>query len=58
MIPLAFCLAYFTKMNIHMLFAVVTLSEIIKVVIGYFMVKSDLWLNNLVGSKMQENKFT
>lgn len=53
MIPLAFCLAYLTKMNIHMLFAIVTLSEIIKVVIGYFMVKSDLWLNNLVDSEMQ-----
>lgn len=53
MIPLAFCLAYLTRMNIHMLFAIVTLSEIIKVVIGYFMVKSDLWLNNLVDSEIQ-----
>ena len=54
-IPLAFSLAYFTEMNIHMLFAIVTLSELIKVVIGYFMVKSDLWLNNLVGSEIQES---
>lgn len=48
MIPLAYILSYFTSMNIHLLFAVVTFSEILKVVIGYFMVKSDIWINNLV----------
>ncbi len=48
MIPLAFLLAYFTQMNIRLLFAVVTFSELIKVVIGYFMVKSDVWINNIV----------
>ncbi|MDE7363559.1 MAG: MATE family efflux transporter, partial [Ruminococcus sp.] len=42
MIPLAYILSYFTSMNIHLLFAVVTFSEILKVVIGYFMVKSDI----------------
>lgn len=51
MIPLAFVLAYFTDMNIRMLFAVVTFSEIVKVIIGYFMVKSDLWINNIVDEK-------
>ena len=50
MIPLAFALAYFTDMNIRLLFAVVTFSEIVKVAIGYFMVKSDLWINNIVDS--------
>lgn len=49
MIPLAFILAHFTGMNIRLLFAVVTFSEIVKVAIGYFMVKSDLWINNIVG---------
>lgn len=48
MFPLAFVLAYFTKMDIRLLFAVVTFSEIIKVIIGYFMVKSDVWINNIV----------
>ena len=48
MIPLAFVLAYFTDMDIRTLWAVVTFSEIIKVIIGYFMVKSDLWINNIV----------
>lgn len=54
MIPLAFVLAYFTDMNIRLLFAVVTFSEIVKVVIGYFMVKSDLWINNIVDEKILE----
>lgn len=48
MIPLAFILAHFTDMNIRLLWAVVTFSEIIKVIIGYFMVKSDVWINNIV----------
>lgn len=48
MIPLAFILTYFTDMDIRPLWAVVTFSEIIKVIIGYFMVKSDLWINNIV----------
>ena len=51
MIPLAFILAYFTDMDIRPLWAVVTFSEIIKVIIGYFMVKSDLWINNIVDEK-------
>lgn len=51
MIPLAFALAHLTDMNIRLLFAVVTFSEIIKVIIGYFMVKSDLWINNIVDNE-------
>lgn len=47
-IPLAFVLAYFTKMDFRLLFAIVTLVEIIKVVIGFFMVKSNIWMQNLV----------
>lgn len=48
MIPLAFLLAYKTKMDIHPLYTVITLSEAVKVVIGYFMVRSDIWINNIV----------
>lgn len=47
MIPLAFILANFTNMDIHPLFAIVTFSEIIKAVVGYIMIKSDMWMNNL-----------
>ncbi len=51
MIPLAFVLSYFTDMNIRLLWAIVTFSEIIKVIIGYFMVKSDVWINNIVNTE-------
>lgn len=55
MFPLAFVLAYFTKMEIRLLFAIVTFSEVIKVIIGYFMVRSDVWINNIVSSDVEEN---
>lgn len=51
MIPLAFILSYFTDLDIRPLWAIVTFSEIIKVIIGYFMVKSDLWINNIIDRK-------
>ncbi|MBO6016220.1 MAG: MATE family efflux transporter, partial [Lachnospiraceae bacterium] len=48
MIPLAFVLSYFTGLNIHIIFAITTFSEIIKVFIGYYFVRSNVWLNNIV----------
>ena len=49
MIPLAFCLTHYSSMDIYAIYAIVTFSELIKVVIGYFMVKSDIWVVNIVG---------
>lgn len=49
MIPLATVLTRFTSLDIRPLFAIVTFSEVIKVAIGYFMVRSDIWINNIVG---------
>lgn len=48
MIPLAFVLGYFTKMDIHLMFVIVTFSELLKVIVGYFMVRSDMWINTIV----------
>ena len=48
MIPLAAVLSYFTDLDIRIVFAIVTYSEIIKVIIGFFMVRSDAWINNIV----------
>lgn len=48
MIPLAYILAHFTSMDINLLFAVVTFSEIVKVIIGFFMVRSNIWINNII----------
>ena len=48
MLPLAFILSRFTSLSIYFLFPIVTFSEIIKAVIGYFLVRSNLWINNIV----------
>ena len=48
MSPAAFLLNYFTNLDIHIVFAVVTYMEIIKVIIGYKLIKSGIWVNNLV----------
>lgn len=48
MIPLAYILAHFTSMEINLLFAVVTFSEIVKVITGFFMVRSNIWINNII----------
>ena len=50
-IPSAFIIGHFTKMDIHPMFAIITFSEIIKVVIGFFMVRSGIWISNLVNDK-------
>lgn len=46
--PLVFMLTRFTSLPIRPIFAIVTYIEVIKCTLGYFMVKSDLWINNIV----------
>ena len=48
MLPLAYILSLFTTMDIHWMFAIVTYSEILKCIVGFFMVKSGIWVNNMV----------
>ena len=48
MIPLAYCLSYFTDLPIITVFFIVQFTEAIKVVIGFFMVRSGVWLKNIV----------
>lgn len=55
-IPLGAILSYCTDLDIHILFAVLSLIEIVKVFIGYFMVKSDIWINNIIDDIMDENQ--
>ena len=50
-IPIAFVLAYLTMLPIRQMFAIITFAEVIKVGIGYFMVRSDVWVNNIVDDK-------
>lgn len=47
-IPLCYFLSYHTDMNFKLLFAIITYTEIVKVILGYFMVRSDLWVQNIV----------
>lgn len=50
-IPLAYFLANYTALSITSVFFIVSFSEIVKVTIGYFMVKSGIWLQNIVDEK-------
>lgn len=50
MIPYAFVLSRFTTLSITMVFFLVNFTEIIKVIIGFFMIKSNVWLQNIVNS--------
>ena len=47
-IPFAYILAHFTSLPIITVFFLVQFTEIIKVILGFFMVKSNVWLQNIV----------
>ena len=50
-VPFAYVLANYTALSIIMIFFLVQFTEIIKVVIGFFMVRSGVWVQNIVGKK-------
>ena len=47
-VPLGLILAYFTGISIIPLYLLCQSIEIIKCVIGIFLIKSDVWLSNIV----------
>lgn len=47
-IPFAYVLANYTALSITLVFFLVQFTEIIKAGIGFFMVKSDVWMQNIV----------
>ena len=47
-IPVAYSLSHFTTWGIVPVFFCVQSLEFIKAIIGFFMVKSDVWLNTIV----------
>lgn len=51
MIPLAYVLTHFTKLDILSVIAIVTYSELLKAVVGYFLMKSGIWVNNMVNEE-------
>ncbi len=48
LIPVAYFLSRYTTLPIVTVFFLVQFTEIIKVIIGYFMIKSGIWINNIV----------
>ncbi len=51
LIPLAYILSKHTTLGIVTVFFIVQFTELVKVIIGFFMVKSNVWLQNLVETK-------
>ena len=49
-LPAAYCLSHFTNWGIVPVFFCVQSMEFVKAIIGFFMVKSDIWLNTIVHS--------
>lgn len=47
-IPLAFCLTRFTQMNIILIYFIVLASQLLKLGLGLFMVRSGVWAKNIV----------
>ena len=50
-VPFAFYLARYTTLPVTLVVFLVQFTEIIKVTIGFFMVRSNVWLNNIVSEK-------
>ena len=50
-IPFAYMLANYSTLSIAMVFFLVQFTEIIKVTVGFFMVRSGVWLQNIVGNE-------
>ncbi|MCR5040816.1 MAG: MATE family efflux transporter, partial [Clostridia bacterium] len=47
-VPLAFILFYAFRLEIHILFPIVQCAELVKVVVGYIMLKSRVWVRTIV----------
>lgn len=47
-IPFAYVLSHFTSFSIITVFFLVQFTEIVKVIIGFFMIKSNTWIQNIV----------
>lgn len=50
-VPVAFCLVHFTGMPVIPVYLIVNGIEVLKCIVGYFMLRSKKWIVNLVGTK-------
>ena len=53
-LPLAYCLAHFTGMDIRWLYLCVMCTDLIKCIIGFVLVKKGIWINNIVNDAQTE----
>ena len=47
-VPLAYCLSYFTSLNVIAIFAIVHAADLIKCAVGAVILKKGLWMKNIV----------
>ena len=50
-VPVAFCLVHFTGVPVILVYLIVNGLEILKCILGFFMLRSKKWIVNLVGTK-------
>ena len=50
-VPVAFCLVHFTNVPVIPVFFIVNAIEVLKCIVGFFMLRSRKWIVNLVGTK-------
>ncbi len=50
-LPLAYCLAHFTGVDIRWLYLFVQLIDLVKCAIGFVLVKKGIWINNIVNEE-------
>ena len=48
-VPLAWCLVHLTGMDILAIYLCIQLADIVKVTIGYILIKKGIWVHNIVG---------
>jgi Na+-driven multidrug efflux pump len=47
-VPTVYCLAHFTDLNIIVIYFICQILELLKCMIGYGLIKSGIWLSNIV----------
>lgn len=54
-VPIAFCLVTFTHIDIVYAYLICQSTEAIKCVIGFILIKKNVWLSNIVSDKIEES---
>lgn len=52
-VPIAFIMSHFTGLNIYVIYITIQAVDIIKVLVGYILIKKGVWITNLVGDEAE-----